>query len=467
MRRDIAVINPNSNIAIATLWTKKEKILEALTEDLRRKIAIIGTVYTSYGVNYMLESLGKYNKVDTLIIYGADLSGSGDAIIRTFSRDFEGLKLLFDLREIEGIVRTVKVLDLREDFRKGNLEALKNAIIGAYKPEAREVRERVILKVEEIPEVKSWPLPLSGHYIFETSLFRAWIKVLDLIMRFGTLKFSEYEEMQKEYMNVMVTLGLYGKTYTLEDGFFRYLSKEEFERHVSQTLSKEKPEEVSYTYGERLLAHLEGGDQISRLIARLSRKPYSRRAVAITWIHKVDAENEEPPCLIMVQGEISGDYYNHTAVLRSNDMFRAWPLNMYAQIKLSELIVNGINERTGADFKLGTVTTVSVSAHVYEHNFGEIEALLSRHSSRLYEFVQDPKGNFIVYHRKNKVVLEHRTPENELVDRIETGEFWEVYNHLKNGSLYSMHAHALYVGKEIAKAFECLKRGEEYVQDAS
>jgi hypothetical protein len=60
------------------------------------------------------------------------------------------------------------------------------------------------LKVEEEAELQSWFISLSGYYIYETSVFRAWIKILDKIMRFGSLKQAEYEEPSKEFLNIML-----------------------------------------------------------------------------------------------------------------------------------------------------------------------------------------------------------------------------------------------------------------------
>ena len=71
-------------------------------------------------------------------------------------------------------------------------------------------------------------------------------------MKFGSIKYSEYNEPQKEYLNLMVTIGLYGKDYKIEKEFFEYISEKEFERHINEVLSSSKPEGVEYTYGERI-----------------------------------------------------------------------------------------------------------------------------------------------------------------------------------------------------------------------
>jgi thymidylate synthase len=52
----------------------------------------------------------------------------------------------------------------------------------------------------------------------------------------------------------------------------------------------EKPEGVEYTYGERLFSHHYGKNQIEYIINKLSKIPYSRRAIGITWNHVIDPQ---------------------------------------------------------------------------------------------------------------------------------------------------------------------------------
>mgnify|MGYP001772913104 FL=1 len=466
--KDILIINEKSNIGISTLWSKKEGILNLLSEKTREKVGIIGTTYTSFGINYMIETLAQNPQINILILYGADLSTSGNALVEIFrNKDKETLEkynIIFPYENIKEILNTVKVIDLRESFKKKDLDSLIRTIEENYKPGI--YRKLIDIKVEEKSDLKSWPIPLSGHYIYETSVFRAWIKILDLITKFGYLKFTEYEEPSKEYLNIVVTIGLYGKKYEIEKEFFEFINKEEFEKHIGEVMSPKKPDNVEYTYGERLFNHPYGGNQIEYIIEKLSKVPYSRRAVAITWDFIKDKNNSNPPCILYVHGIISGNYYNHTVLIRSNDMVKGWPVNIIGQIKLAEYIVNEINKRTGADFSIGTVSTISVSAHIYQHDFKLVDEILSKYHYKLREFIEDPKGNFLIYHENGKVVVEHRTPDHSIITFKESSDnFHEIYNKLKGGIYFSLADHALYLGKELKKAFDKLKRGEKYIQD--
>jgi thymidylate synthase len=469
MKKDILIINPKSNVAISTLWSKKDFLLEKIPENLKKKIGIIGTTYTSHGINYIFETLAENPQIDTLILYGYDLSTSGETLFRVFGEKNTDLPvIILDKDKVGEIVRSVKLVDLRRDAKEMKIEKLFEEVEKNYKEE-KPKRNKIDLKIEEKSNIESYPFPLSGHYIYDNkSVFRAWVKILDLIMRFGSLKFSEYEIPQKEFLNVVVTLGLYGKDYNLEKEFFEFIEKENFERHINEVLSPKKPEGVEYTYGERFFAHRFGKNQINYLIEKLSKSPYSRRALVVSWDHEKDQNIENPPCIIGIQGIITENFYNHTVIIRSNDMFKAWPVNFVAQIELAKFIVNEINKRANTDYKIGSVTSISISAHIYQTDFERAKKVIEKYSGKMREFVEDPKGNFLIYLENGKVVLEHRTPDNSIVlwkNSFET--FEQAYEFLKSGNMFSFASHAFYLSKELKNAFEKLKKGEEYEQDSA
>jgi len=469
MKKDILVVNPRSNIAISTLWSKKDFIFEKFPENLKKKIGIIGTTYTAYGVNYILETLAENPQIDTLILYGYDLSTSGETLFKVFGEKQVDLPIItLDREKVMEIVKSVKLIDLREDAKEMKFERLFEEVEKNYRDDEPK-RRKIDLKVEEKNKIESYPFPLSGHYIYDNeSVFRAWVKILDLIMRFGSLKFSEYEIPQKEFLNVVVALGLYGRDYNLEKEFFEFIEKENFERHINEVLSPKKPEGVEYTYGERFFAHRFGKNQINYLIEKLSRSPYSRRALVISWDHEKDQKVDNPPCIIGIQGIMTDNYYNHIVIIRSNDMFKAWPVNFVAQIELAKFIVREINKRANTDYKLGSVTSISISAHIYQTDFEMARKVIEKYSGMMKDFIEDPRGNFLIYLENGKVVLEHRTPDNSIVlwkNYFES--FEQAYEFLKSGSMFSFASHAFYLSKELKTAFEKLKKGEEYRQDSA
>ncbi len=456
VKKDIQIINPKSNIAVCTLWSKKESILKKIGED-SKYINIIGTLYTSYGVNHLLQTLGEHNEVNTLIVYGSDRSSSGDTLVDVFSQ-IKGIE--FSKKEIEEIINSVKVIDLREAYKRNDIHSLKNILRASFQKEGI-YRKKIKLEIRE-KNVESFPYPISGFSLYDTSIFRLWVKILNQISKYGFEKPSEYKEPQLEVLNLTAVLGVYGNEYELEKDFFKYIKKEEFEKHVKDLLSGDKPDDVEYTYGYRLFSHGIAGNQIERMILRLSKKPYTRRAISIVIDPRSDFDSEYPPCIGVVQGIISGDYFNSIAYIRSNDMFRGWPVNMYGQYKLAEYIVKRINEEAGTEYKIGTVATHSFSAHVYKHDWMSMEKVISENKGVFSLFNKDPKGNFIIYHEGDGVVIEFRTDEY-LVEKKKFFNFSDAYNYIRSFNL--MPEHSVYLGKELWRAFDAKKRKEEYEQD--
>lgn len=454
MRKDVTFVNEESNVAVVTLWTRKEVILDRLRElGVLDKVHAVGTLYTAYGVNYLLHTLAERPQIDALVVFGANLSESGDALIHTLSGSPPlNLKLLWPLEALEPILSTVRVLDLREHFERGDWASLAKAVEEAYRPLAPR-RLRISLALEE-PEVEGWPIPVSGQLVHDTSLFRAWVKAVYVVMALGSIKGSEYGEGQKQLLNLVATMELYGREYELEPELLRYVPEGELERHFRSLLDTARLEGVSYTYGERLRAHPLAGDQLARVVERLKSSPDTRRALAVTW-HHLDAEARDPPCLVLVQGDVTGGFYNQTAYFRSNDVYGAWPLNAYAQVKLAELVAEELGLNVGA------VTIVSCSAHVYEHDWARAWELVHEHYSALAAFVEDSRGNLLIECRGDGVAVERRTPNGQPASRLQVHSLGD----LKPLAFLLAPDHALYAGWEVRRALERVKRSEPYAQD--
>jgi len=188
----------------------------------------------------------------------------------------------------------------------------------------------------------------------------------------------------------------------------------------------------------------------------------------VSWDHEKDQSIENPPCIVGVQGIITDNYYNHIVIIRSNDMFKAWPVNFVAQIELAKFINNEINKRAKTDYKLGSVTSISISAHIYQTDFERTKSVIEKYSERMKEFVEDPKGNFLIYLESEKVVLEHRTPDNSIVlSKNYFESFEQAYEFLKSGNMFSFASHAFYLSKELKSAFGKLKERGEYEQESA
>ncbi len=139
------------------------------------------------------------------------------------------------------------------------------------------------------------------------------------------------------------------------------------------------PNGFSYTYPNRLLDYPvksyvgewfgngkgDGINQIDSIVNKLVKNPTSRRAIAHTWVNEIDLDSSEPPCLQTVQCFVRNNKVNMVCYFRSNDMLSAWGQNAYGLSRLLEYIVGKINATGYCEYDVGTLTTISASAHIY------------------------------------------------------------------------------------------------------
>ncbi|MEM5811142.1 MAG: hypothetical protein QXG91_00110 [Candidatus Aenigmatarchaeota archaeon] len=69
-------------------------------------------------------------------------------------------------------------------------------------------------------------------------------------------------------------------------------------------------------YGERIFKHRFGKNQLKYLINKISKHPYSRIALIISWDHEIDKSSKNPPFIIGIQGIITDNFYNHIVFIR-------------------------------------------------------------------------------------------------------------------------------------------------------
>jgi thymidylate synthase len=135
-----------------------------------------------------------------------------------------------------------------------------------------------------------------------------------------------------------------------------------------------------YTYNERLFAYRVPGldrvyDQVDLIAAKLAQTPYSRRAQAITWKVWEDNDCYDPACLQSLWCRITEEdgrwYLSSNVRFRSNDAYKAAFMNMFALVRLQELIARRIGERTGREVGLGRYVHQADSYHIYGAYFNE------------------------------------------------------------------------------------------------
>jgi thymidylate synthase len=180
----------------------------------------------------------------------------------------------------------------------------------------------------------------------------AWKKALDYIDRFGDDVKTEDGHLTRESQNLVITIKNPLEGYPIEGSGWGMTALNIYAEQFDDPLTRG----FDYTYGERL----HKCNQLQHAVDRLKSNHACRRAVVKTWEPCRDFEAEHTPCLQILDFLIRGEKLHMTAVFRSHDIGRAYVSNVYGLGKLQARIA------TELGIEIGTLTTVSISAHIYK-----------------------------------------------------------------------------------------------------
>ncbi len=468
MKQSVKMGNPESNVAVCTLWTPIELIDKHLDKD---DYAIIGQLYSKdAGLNTILRyCLGNKN-IRYIIVCGLDRSQSGQAIICLKKNGVDESRNVIGVNgarvdneiPLEAINRFRENVEIIDERNNSDYEKLGQMIKKLAKTQSYG-------DPESFPEAKvEIPLNFPTDPIFKirsSTVGEAWLQALQLIMKFGTLKDSEHGEKQKEVLCLVVDITSEDPDNIKWKSYFTF-PKEELEEYYQLVLSDQKIEELSYTYGQRLRAH-RGIDQIRKIAEKITNADFTRRAIAFTWDTELDTDSKHPPCLNLVQALVQNNKLYMIAYLRSNDIFGAWPKNVFALRKLQK----NICEETKKE--LGDIIMISASAHIYEGNFRQANEILREYPLEKNIGLDlprstgnlDPRGNIHIDVSESEIKLTHLNPEGARLEEFNAKNIQEASRWLILGQKISDISHAIYLGQELMKAEICIKKGLKYSQD--
>ena len=202
-----------------------------------------------------------------------------------------------------------------------------------------------------------------------------WRKLLASIMKNGESYLDRRNRICKEALNVVATIeSVEGITKPIETlnkfNKWVYPSEEQIKNFI---LNKEDSSEYYYNYGERAF-NFEGINQVDEYIIPLVKKtPTSKRAIVMFYSTKDSLPlRKEVPGLVSINFEIRNNQLHSTLIIRSNDMCHGWPGNVAQAYYLTEYVANELN------CKIGSITTFSISAHIFEEQFDDIKKILKK-----------------------------------------------------------------------------------------
>lgn len=364
--------NPESKVGIVTLWSD----LENYKNIPKNLYHVMGNLHNQRagGVAAIARNvLSHPNDIRVLILCGNDKNGSRKAL---YSWDVGDEILLKNPDAIQWLKENIEIYECHFEELVDILQKY-NKIDYPYV----EPREFPLPVMKE----STWfPSEMSGHVVRGRSIDEAWRKILHFILRYGTMKTSKHGP-YKEYLNIL----------TVIDGYQSIVpfSKEEGEQYIKAWNDPELPEGLSYTYPNRLYRFF-GQNGIDIMVEKLKKDKGARQAVFTLWDNHVDNGPKSAPCMSELQMHLTNGYLHFRATYRSHDIMQGYPFNLFALRDLQyKLCIEN-------DWKLGTLTILSCSAHIYEYDLQKA----SEEAEKRTTCEWDRRGNVVVLIRNNQLV---------------------------------------------------------------
>jgi thymidylate synthase (methanogen type) len=118
-------------------------------------------------------------------------------------------------------------------------------------------------------------------------------------------------------------------------------------------------------------------DQVQKAIEIFKKDPTRRSVVMHTWIPSRDLEkftvqrkSTSSPCLVLIHPQLIENKLHFFVVMKTNDLFNAWPGNAYAFTALQEYMAKEIG------VEVGTYNHFSVAMQIYEDMFEQAKKLI-------------------------------------------------------------------------------------------
>lgn len=488
--KNIAVGNPEAELSIATLWTRHQEIASLLEPE---SYSVVGQLYEKYGISYLLRNLAANPHTRKLVVCGADLSGSGEALLQlwrdgvTEKHTIVGVEKSPIQKEIpveviDQIRRNVDIIDYRH-FKKDDLVTRLRQLAYFSEPQGP-WGDPLHFHSSEVVLGATLPSEPGAHIVRGSTIAETWLKMLREVMEYGEDAPTNYGYFARDLSNLVAVVTAEDPSAPYHPDYFNF-TPEEVQDYIEEFTSPHLPDNLFYTYGERFKRfgplHIGDGDvyldQEQVILDKLRKDPNDRGALAIIYSPIKDNQLDRDPklsnintsCIVSYQFSIKDDALELLTLFRSNDIFSAWPRNAFGLRSLQFRIAETLG------LQLGPLVTLSTRAHIYSHKWDFARQLVEEQLPEIKGgFNADPRGNLVIS-------TNSETGQISFLQQSETGEpirpvinldgkrnraTFAASNEIASRGLISEISHALDIGAETLKAEIALKTGLPYVQDS-
>ena len=473
-------LGKGKHIGFCTVWNDPEIVLRTEPRILDHA-AVLGSLYSREGVNIMLRNLCLNPQISHVFLWGhgnlskTPIGTAGRESLEKLWTDGHAAAAQTGFRmhptidqNVVGIVtRNVELVDVSELSLHEVVEKMKQL----------EKKEPYMepAAFEEFRRSSDFTFPSEevGFVVRGDKISDAWIKVVDKIMRYGTIKPTEYGNNHRELQAITWVI-------ENEDMNDRHvpdwpddvkravgLEKNSLDRYISTIFfDPSPPDGTAYTYGNRLMAYDQVYNQTKFMVDKIRECESTRRAVSVLYHPPTDHKTKSPPCLTHIQILVNEGRLNMFVVYRSHDIFKAGISNAFGLRALQEHIA----KETG--HKVGKLAITSNSAHIYEEDWENAKKLCmcelwERQPKVEFDELHDAdaRGMVIINVAGDRIIADINSPAGEPLISIEGRSAKEVAKKLTQLDLLSRPDHWTDIGMELQKAVIAMKRGLAYSQD--
>jgi thymidylate synthase len=478
------LVNPRGDTGLLTLWSpfrsverKLEEISPQLLDPADSRIAVVANLYGD-GMLAMFCNLLYNPQIRHLVAIGEDLGLSTREEIELFlQRGLEDAEMLgTSVKRVPGTERVFPAIPefdaarLRERLSFRYIGKLSHPELGEELtaclrdlPRADEAAAAERLRVEIPMSVESdysyRPSQPAGHQVIRARPIDCWEELVVRTVRFGRpVTLAKGPRLELLNAKVVITDPQVESRKVLS-GFGFDLDR--FLAYQERILEPELPEDISYTYGNRLRGYFRQStastDTLQTVVETLSEDPETRRAYVSLWDTSSDLPESgegSKPCLTTVFFRRVEGRLSLTATYRSHNLLWAWPENVYGLM--------AIQAHVGAQVRMeaGPITVLSNSlginpespryalARAIESNWKNDDDL--DRTNGKYSLREDPNGYFVVTvdQERGCIVAEHRFG-GVLIKRYESDRAVKIEREVAADMAISLVSHAMWLGREL------------------
>ena len=483
-KEKLSLVNPRGVIGVVTLWSKVDYVQQRFRQagvDLdpaTSPIAVFGTLYGN-GLRELLRNLLYNPQIKVLLICGRNRSGSREELQKFFDQGLEasdsklvGYQPLPSGEEVQTcrIRGTGRLIDslvrpelfaappqlhwLGEPQEPATLERI-GKFFAAWKPWQTLPSNELKRHAMPLPQVaiRHFPSNPRGHTVIRDTPLAAWKELLFIISRFGLLvSLKKGERVELSNLKVVVEQPAFEPEEVLQAHHF---DPEHLRRYQAEILKGEKAADETYNYGHRLRQYF-GLDGLLSCIQRLTADPEDRKSYLVLWDNRRDLEAPEGhPCLVSLFFRRFEEKLTLTATFRTHNAMDAWLINFYGLMAVQQYVAQATAMTPGA---------ITVISHSISIDRRELDRALEVIGRRPFEVRTDPYGYFRISLDQGEIVVEHRWGDVTL-KTYRSDSARQLQHRLARDLALSDLNHALYLGRQLAHAEQCLQTGQEFIQE--